>query len=300
MNFLRGVAMTVWRMAMRNGSGGYSLWPMCRELGVAAISYDPVDDKDLSGYTFIESDIPEGWEQLKPTQKGNLKNFVCKMQKGDIIYVKEGCKIVGRGVVKKPYFFDRERRVIDNYNYAWSHQVRVSWEPDFPEIDIVLGADQITVYNLSKNEERLKILENAVAKYHDIERIVEEDLRSIAIEESETYPEWGNKPRYINRYERNSKLKTAAIRHHGFTCKICGFNFGEKYGERGDGYIEVHHRIPVSDQNKSPDVNPVTDMIVVCANCHRMIHRKKNEILKPEELKKLIENRNGKQTRHKI
>lgn len=69
----------------------------------------------------------------------------------------------------------------------------------------------------------------------------------------------------------------------------CGFNFEQAYGDRGKDYIEVHHIRPLASNNEEVEVNPETDMIVVCANCHRIIHRKKNDILSLEALKKLLE-----------
>lgn len=97
---------------------------------------------------------------------------------------------------------------------------------------------------------------------------------------------------YTTQYERNANLRKRAIQIHGTSCMACGFNFFEFYGARGENYIEVHHVIPLSKFQQEISVNPATDMIVVCANCHRMIHREKNNILQLEDLKKIIsENR---------
>ena len=41
-------------------------------------------------------------------------------------------------------------------------------------------------------------------------------------------------------------------------------------------------------QGKEVEVNPETDLIVLCANCHRMVHRKKGMTLTIEELKEKI------------
>ena len=35
-------------------------------------------------------------------------------------------------------------------------------------------------------------------------------------------------------------------------------------------------------------VNPQTDMVVLCANCHRMIHRSRDGMLSPDELRSLL------------
>ncbi|MBC5763761.1 HNH endonuclease [Ramlibacter sp. GTP1] len=77
----------------------------------------------------------------------------------------------------------------------------------------------------------------------------------------------------VNRYERSPANRAACIAHHGLVCKACGFDFGAFYGDLGSGYIQVHHRVPVSKMGEDYFVNPVADLIPVCANCHAMLHR---------------------------
>ena len=89
---------------------------------------------------------------------------------------------------------------------------------------------------------------------------------------------------YTTKYERSSKNRDAAIRMHGTKCMICGFDFEQKYGELGKGYIEVHHIKPLATLEQEVVVNPETDLICVCANCHRMLHRFKNYIVRPTEI----------------
>lgn len=93
---------------------------------------------------------------------------------------------------------------------------------------------------------------------------------------------------YTTRYERNPILRKRAIQIHGTTCTACAFNFYNFYGERGKDYIEVHHLIPLSTLEEEFEINPATDMTVVCSNCHRMIHRERNNILSINELKQII------------
>lgn len=78
----------------------------------------------------------------------------------------------------------------------------------------------------------------------------------------------------VNRYERSPANRAACIAHYGAVCQACGFTFKGFYGQLGEGYIEVHHRIPVSKLGADYFVNPVTDLIPVCANCHAMLHRR--------------------------
>jgi predicted HNH restriction endonuclease len=126
---------------------------------------------------------------------------------------------------------------------------------------------------------------------------VKADLDSFRIEEE--YVEGTPKTRFTNYYERNPKLRTAAIDFYGTRCMACGFDFGKYYGERGVGFIEVHHLRQVSTFRKRTKVDPQTDMAVVCSNCHRMIHRRKDRVLSLDDLKAKIRHaREFRKSRH--
>ena len=91
----------------------------------------------------------------------------------------------------------------------------------------------------------------------------------------------------VKRYERSRINRAACIELNGDSCKICSFSFGNTYGEYGDGFIHVHHIVPVSEMSGSYSLNPATDLIPVCPNCHSMLHLKQ-KVLQPDELKDLI------------
>jgi len=89
------------------------------------------------------------------------------------------------------------------------------------------------------------------------------------------------------RYERSPVNRAACIELHGTLCGICGIDFGTVYGELGEGFIEVHHIVPVSTIELGTVVDPATDLIPVCSNCHSMVHRK-NPPLTPGELRRIL------------
>ncbi len=93
---------------------------------------------------------------------------------------------------------------------------------------------------------------------------------------------------YVTKYERNQRLRKEAIKLHGTICEICGFDFEKKYGLLGKNFIEVHHIKPLYSLKEETLVNPLTDLVCVCSNCHRMLHKYKNKIITPEELKKIL------------
>jgi Predicted restriction endonuclease len=85
------------------------------------------------------------------------------------------------------------------------------------------------------------------------------------------------------RYERNPKNRKAAIRAQGTICKICGFDFNKIYGkDLANDYIEVHHIRQLSEGIQN--IDPAKDLIPVCANCHRMLHRKRQNNISVNQL----------------
>jgi 5-methylcytosine-specific restriction protein A len=83
---------------------------------------------------------------------------------------------------------------------------------------------------------------------------------------------------------RNHKLTAAAKAKQKFTCQACGFNFKEFYGVIGDGFIEAHHKIAISSGLRA---STICDIDVLCANCHRMVHRE-NPPVSIERLRRMI------------
>lgn len=70
---------------------------------------------------------------------------------------------------------------------------------------------------------------------------------------------------------------------------VCDFDFEEAYGELGKDFIEVHHMKPLYSLEEEIEINPEEDLVCLCSNCHRMIHRRRDKILTVEELKEIME-----------
>lgn len=69
-------------------------------------------------------------------------------------------------------------------------------------------------------------------------------------------------------------------------CEACDFEFAAVYGDLGDGFIEVHHMKPVAGLSPG-DKTRTEDLAIVCANCHRMLHRRK-ALLSVGNLRELV------------
>lgn len=86
---------------------------------------------------------------------------------------------------------------------------------------------------------------------------------------------------------RNQLLRRQATARYGYRCQICGFSFEEFYGELGKGYIEVHHLIPLSDRETEGSTG-IEDVTVVCANCHRVLHRNGKNPIPLDHLREVV------------
>jgi hypothetical protein len=102
------------------------------------------------------------------------------------------------------------------------------------------------------------------------------------------------KEKYILHYmkERNPLLvkrkKELALKENSLLpCEICQFSFKEKYGETGEGFIEAHHIFPVSQLTEETETK-LEDLILLCSNCHRMIHRKRPWVTSRADIKELL------------
>lgn len=86
----------------------------------------------------------------------------------------------------------------------------------------------------------------------------------------------------------SSKKASVLAQNGALVCEACDFDFQEFYGELGEGYGEVHHLRPLSKGGERK--TSLSDLAILCANCHRMIHRTE-PMMSIEEFKESIKNR---------
>lgn len=92
----------------------------------------------------------------------------------------------------------------------------------------------------------------------------------------------------VNRYEHDQHAARIAIAHHGSRCRACDLDFEIKYGPHGAGFIDVHHAVPVSQLRWDYELDPVTDLIPLCLNCHYMAHQRGPDPYSVAELRAMI------------
>ncbi|WP_421175170.1 HNH endonuclease [Aeromonas enteropelogenes] len=130
-----------------------------------------------------------------------------------------------------------------------------------------------------------------VTEYKSIEEIekpfvFEDSAKYSVVEGQEIY-------RLHKTYERSSKIveekkRSVLEEKNKLECEVCDADFHAIYGEHGKGFAECHHVNPLAFRDGEEETK-LEDLIILCANCHRMIHRKK-QWLTVDELKGIYNN----------
>ncbi|GAB5537170.1 MAG: hypothetical protein Rubg2KO_34190 [Rubricoccaceae bacterium] len=101
--------------------------------------------------------------------------------------------------------------------------------------------------------------------------------------------------RILTRLHQQRERKSAASRRKKervlsetgkLKCEACEFDFMAVYGDLGRGFAECHHTVPVSELREGQTTR-LTDLSILCANCHRMVHRSR-PMLSVEDLRALV------------
>jgi hypothetical protein len=147
-------------------------------------------------------------------------------------------------------------------------------------------------YIIIKNEDELKIPGVSVAKRINVpkgisslngyKRVIHDQLPEELPDEVE-YQEGAVQQIKVNRYERDRKAREVCLSHYGYVCQVCYVKLSDIYGAIAETLIHVHHIKPISEIGESYTVDPVTDLIPVCPNCHAVIHLK-NPPYVPQEV----------------
>ena len=103
----------------------------------------------------------------------------------------------------------------------------------------------------------------------------------------ECLKEGASKKVEVSIYKRSIEARQKCIDLKGCFCCVCGFDFEKTFGKIGHGFIHVHHLNQLSEADGEYVVNPETDLVPVCPNCHSMLHKRKPAI-SIEELKSFL------------
>lgn len=108
-----------------------------------------------------------------------------------------------------------------------------------------------------------------------------------------SYPEGKEKFKQHIVKERNQKLireakKRFKEKYGHLYCEVCQIDFGEVYGDIGKDFIEVHHNKQQVSEMSENNTTKIEDLIMLCPNCHSMVHKMELYDVEISELKKIL------------
>lgn len=266
-----------------NGSGVMEFFYELSKVKI--IHLDPFDEENLENR--LKEKYPDCLKYL-PSLSGYIRER------------HEGCRFLktDNKKLKLPKINDKKLKLpkinfrfyifidVDKYTLDHNPAPEKNYESEvYFHIDNLLVGDEL-VYLASSNKNTNLNLPNFFENIQDIKD--EKEVEGDFLEPVKSLTEGGVKVVTIKKYERNPLLRARALILHGYTCVVCGFNFKDFYGNLGEGFIEVHHIVPISENQTKISIDPQKDLTVLCSNCHRMIHRKKGLTLTVEELKRKL------------
>lgn len=128
---------------------------------------------------------------------------------------------------------------------------------------------------LPENEEQvLGIVTRAVRFFEQVIKSQQFSARSQEKEHEDDYAQVENRQlvqQHLAR-ERNRALAAQCHRRDNYRCQVCEITFREVYGDIGKAYAETHHIVPLNRLTDTVE-SSLHDLVTVCANCHRMLHK---------------------------
>lgn len=203
---------------------------------------------------------------------------------------------------KRPHYDSAKRADGESVSYVdfcWNELLDPQSEPLLLESDLLEPGSDSKPWNSRNSGNKIDSVFAHQLESHwqmhlaGVRGVLPEPIESLAVDEDECdgFPEGKEAYKKHKVRERSKKLidfvKARAIRNgKTLTCGVCDFDFKARYGEVGEGYIEGHHTKPLSTLEDGARTMP-DDIALVCANCHRMLHRRR-PWLAIDELKSLL------------
>ena len=259
-----GIFMNVWRLIGHHEEPDFAI-EMMKKSNRIAIGWSEIGDlrkvkpKAASDITSI---ISEFYSDLNNAHLGgpSLWNLYHEMKIGDYVIINSYSKKCCVFEITGPYIYESGNKQIVGYGHQ-RPAVLTGINPDelWEEIGSNIGEGQNIRWTLVSCK-TTKIAEEII--YREGQRY---SIPSTVI-------------------ERNPDARAKCLAHYGYQCTVCGFDFKAVYGDIGDNFIHVHHRVDISTKDGEYIVDPIKDLVPICPNCHAMVHKVKPSM----EIEKLM------------
>lgn len=247
--------MQIWKLIAHHDQPEQAFEAFC-DLGTIAIGWPDVGDlRELNpgSSSDIFRSIQHAYPELNNAHLGgpSLWNFFRYLQPGD--YVLIAGKGKRRGVLE----------ILGDYTYVPNENAVLGYRHLRPATLTPIDPDDL--WNACGRE---------AAPNHAV-RWTMALLQRTGKAEQIVFEEGQRFPIMLEAAERNPKARATCLAHHGAICKVCGFSGAVRFGNAGEGLIHVHHIKEMHTQAGAYFIDPITELVPLCPNCHAMAHRRR-------------------------
>lgn len=243
----------------------------------------PLNKDDFHSYEEAKKFIENGFHKEGELKPGSMNVSMDYFYSNTLILFQYAGKIIGSGILK----FTKSTEPGREWTFYFDMDTVNVFDEPITSSELKHIVKEFKRFNSVPqiiDEKYAELINRLISEKNSRTNLILDEYTSIGYDKTEG----GKAKYYTTRIERDKRYRNEAIRIHGLKCQICGFDFNEVYGTLGEGFIEVHHRVPLYSLEQEIIPNPKTDLICVCSNCHRMLHRHKHSIIEPEELREIV------------
>jgi hypothetical protein len=279
---------------------------MCRDLGCIVIGWAALTDygKFKSRNAVLKALEQKYGRGEKGAGKGTARTiwwFGHVIKPLDVVVANKGfSEVEGIGVVRSEYLAPGSAKN-PSVNEDLPHARLVDWVIKRP---VSLNHDRFfaepTVWPLASIE--CEVIKRAYVKkypdlrgklanlFHGVEPYVEIDQPRKAKQYAGESDIEGLRSEYrMTRVGRSRRLRNKALERAAGTCSVCRRNFRQLLGGNGERCLQVHHCKQLSAR-RAPSVTKVSELAVVCANCHLLLHLDTHRAMSVGQLRNLLKN----------
>jgi 5-methylcytosine-specific restriction endonuclease McrA len=290
-----------WKIAP--GSDAYA-WPECREWGCIVIGWREIGNHDkFRSFDAVRKAMKRVYRRGEPGTGSraarSVWRFVKKVEPKDIVVANEGRgRVVGIGVVESEYLRPGDPRNPSEHEWLKSARL-VDWRVTDPVRvrDYFFVQDTVWPLDPSQCDE---IRHAYLRKHPGLKRKLAElfdglephvnlnDAETPKLFSGESDLEGLRTEYRATRTKRSRRLRNKALHLARGRCAVCQRDFSKLLAGRGQRVLQVHHRHQLSAR-ETPSVTKLADLVVVCANCHLLLHLDSEKTMTIDQLRKLVE-----------
>ncbi len=243
--------MNIWRLIAHHEEGENAI-ELMKEKSRIAIGWSKIGDLILIGpknASDITSSISLSYKSRNNSHLGgpSLWNLYSEMEEGDLVIINTGGRRRCVFEVGGPYFFNSTDSILEYYHQRFASLTDIDPERLWNDCGSKVLEGQNSRWTLAACGKNQKTKD----------RVLQEGKKYSVLSTA---------------VERNPLARLKCVEYYGCSCAVCQFHFVSTYGEIGEDYIHVHHRVDFASRNGVHSVDPTTDLIPLCPNCHAMVH----------------------------